>query len=97
MKRIVKLSDFSNQFIFENMWKSVEHYDTDLIMKAIEHHKKKKLRYDNSTGKTYDNTGMISEYVGRQPVNKTFEEIIQWDFSGWINNSCDRYLRGLEF
>ena len=94
MNRIINLSDFSNNYIFENMYKSSQHYDTDLIMKSIENHKKKNLRHDNSTGRSYDNTGKISEYVGKFPVHQDEKEVIQWEFSGQINNSCSRYLRG---
>ena len=67
--------------------------------RALAHNLKIDLRYDNATGKMRDNElGVICELSNPKEhvPHDNLEDVLRWQFWGWINNSISRIQRGLE-
>ena len=100
---IIKLKDFDNQTIidslsgfetFENLRRL--HKGGLIAIEAIEHHKKRNLRYIQSSGKSIDCDGFVSQYSHREdyPEYKSKTAAL-CEFSGVTLNSISRIRRGL--
>ena len=57
---------------------------------------RQKMRYEPATGTTRSNAGRYSRPVsaGDISVYESPEEILKWEFGGWICNAASRLSRG---
>ena len=77
-------------------WSIAKRAEGSLLSHCIEFHANRNLRYNKRTGKTYDVSGKIAEFVYDKdvPVYDSNEECAYWAFSGHICNSISRIQRG---
>lgn len=65
---------------------------------AIKKHTDNNLRFDNKTGVTRDDDGELCRYSNPsefEPFTNT-NDVIEWEFKRFINNSISRLRRGYE-
>ncbi len=72
-------------------------YSPELIDKAIQAHIGDELRYNLSTGITYNKSlGWCSKFVNQEdiPVYDSHDDAAEWSFTGMVRSSCSSFLRG---
>ena len=93
---IIKLKDFTTEEIYSIVKK--DRYSRETTLEAIADQMSKDLRYNTVTGKTFDNRlGLLGEYSSYEdiPTYENVLEVIEWEFSPYINNKCSMIKRGL--
>lgn len=92
MRRIIYLSDHAEQCaeFMRHRWQP------ETLAIAIEALSNSKIRFDNKTGIIRDNSGELERYSNKSDFepHKEIAQVIEWEFSRYIGNSCSRILRG---
>ena len=94
---VIKLRDLETGFIYRNLSRESRHrYAYQTILDAIAYWKTHNLRYNRVAGQTSAH-GHLSNYCHKQdiPVYTSVDEVVTWEFSSEIFNSCSRVSRGL--
>lgn len=77
---------------------SHKEYSRALLATARAALEAKRLRFDNATGIIRDNSGELERFsnpADHVPA-ESLEEIMEWQFRRYINNSASRISRGYE-
>ncbi len=101
MRSIIKLSECKELALKMALQHNKEKSYCDFIItdesiiKAVELLAKDNYRYDNTTGKAFDNGGTVSKYTNYNPEEKhnTVEDVIIWEFIRVILNQAQRMIR----
>jgi len=91
MKNIIWLKDMKEEKDPVN-----DKFDPELVRECRGILEKRGLRFSNKTGIIRDNTGELERYTVQSEFepHETLEEVMRWEFTRYIFNSCSRVLYG---